>query len=277
MILNSKHPFVRLSMELMELCKPLELFKIHHFTYFKHFDDGSRISLSNKPKWIEDYYNLSLFDSSLFEDKPSIYQPGFNIWLGDYDLDVYRHGRLYYNTAHSITITEPQPDGCEFFLFATSPEHYQEINYIANNINILYRFILYLKARGEHIFKKAEKSKFNVIKQSGIPPVTKTFLTDENKLKQMQTAKNQFLKLTPIYKYPLKKDATSKQKLSQREIGCIIYLLKNKSNPEIGQLMNISLRTVETYIDNIKAKLNCSNRFELIDKLRMDKYIVSLL
>lgn len=277
MILNSQHPFIRLSLELAELCKPLELFKIHHFTYFKHFSDGARISLSNKPKWIEDYYNLTLFDSSLFEDKPSLYQPGFNIWLGDYDLDVYRHGKLYYNTSHSITITELQPDGCEFFLFAAAAERYQEINYLANNINILYRFILYLKDKGKHIIKKAEKFKIKHPKQPGSFALFHDLITDEAKFQQMQEAKESFLALTPIHKYSVTNAASGKLKLSRREIECIINLLNNKTNPEISRLMNISLRTVETYMDNIKLKLNCSSRQELIDKLRADKYIAALL
>ena len=94
MILKFNHPFILISKELVELCKPLELFHIHHFTYLKKFNNGTSIALSNHPQWLYDYFNLGLYQSSLFEKKPSDYESDFKVWFGDYDLKVYQHGRL---------------------------------------------------------------------------------------------------------------------------------------------------------------------------------------
>ena len=112
---------------------------------------GSKISLSNKPKWIEDYYNFNLHESSLFEKNPEEYQASFNVFFGDYDLEVHRHGKLYYNTMHSISIIEPHSDSCEFYLFATTPDNEEAIHYLNNHREILYHFILLFK-RSRHFF-----------------------------------------------------------------------------------------------------------------------------
>lgn len=272
MILVANHPLLLLSQELAALCKPLESLHIHHFTYTKRYYDGSRISLSNKPQWIADYYNMGLFDSSLFEAQPTIFQAGFNVWIGDYDLDVYRHGKQYYNTSHSITIIEPQKDGCEFYFFATAPEHYRAIDYIANNIDILHRFILFLKDSGALILQKASQQRITLTNNNAADGNQIILPRDKNYDRQMADKHKDFLKKTPIRKYIWGDDI----KLSRREIDCVKYLLQGKTAPEIAQIINISVRTAESYIDNIKIKLNCRTKQELVDRLKKNKFLLAL-
>lgn len=55
--------------------------------------------------------------------------------------------------------------------------------------------------------------------------------------------------------------------LSKRQIDCARLLLSGKTSKEIALSLNISYRTVESYINTIKIKLNCRNKTELILKL----------
>lgn len=55
--------------------------------------------------------------------------------------------------------------------------------------------------------------------------------------------------------------------LSKRQIDCAKQLLQGKKIKEIGTNLNLSPRTVENYLDNIKDKLKCQNRTDLIIKL----------
>lgn len=271
MILTPDHPLLLLSKDFADLCRPLELFQINHFTYQKQFDDGSRISLSNKPQWIADYYNLALYQTSLFEKKPSEYKSGFNIWIGDYDLEVYRHGRQNYNTAHSITITEPQHDSNENYLFSTPNDKQQAIHFLANNMDILYHFILFLKDRGRHIFKAAEKNKLNLYQSFQFDTQKSKYIDDKNFYQEMMALKKLFYTNTPVQRYVFEKGEHKGVKLSHRELNCLIYLLQNKTAKETAQLMNLSCRTVESYFNNIKNKLNCENKIELVQKFKYDK------
>ncbi len=269
-MLKPNHPFLSLSLDLAELCKPLELFGIHHFTYLKQYSNGNKISLSNKPKWIEDYYHLNLYQSSLFEN-PEGYQSGFNVWFGDYDLEIYKHGKLYFNTMHSISISEPQADSCEFYLFATSPDNEKAIHFLNNNRDILYHFILYLKDRGLTLFRAAEKNKI-VLRNKQIV-TAEIFKTNHQKLEEH---KKLFFKKTPIRHFILEQEEYRGTKLSQREVDCIYHLLHKKTALETGELMNISRRTVESYIENIKIKLNCKDKAEIIKKLKNNKYLFAV-
>lgn len=54
--------------------------------------------------------------------------------------------------------------------------------------------------------------------------------------------------------------------LSQRELECLFFLIRGYSAKAIGQVLNISPRTVERHIDNMKMKLACNNKAQLIEK-----------
>lgn len=63
-----------------------------------------------------------------------------------------------------------------------------------------------------------------------------------------------------ILEYPQALQFTS------RESECLFLLLHGKTAKEIGVFLNISSRTVETYIEHIKIKLNVSKRSEIVAK-----------
>lgn len=54
--------------------------------------------------------------------------------------------------------------------------------------------------------------------------------------------------------------------LTKKQENCLFYLIRGKSIKEIGKILNISSRTVESHLDAIKLKLNCFNKAEIIEK-----------
>lgn len=57
-------------------------------------------------------------------------------------------------------------------------------------------------------------------------------------------------------------------KLSKREEDCLYYLLQGKTAKETARFLNLSHRTVEAYIDNIRKKTFTRNKVELVSKLQ---------
>ncbi len=55
--------------------------------------------------------------------------------------------------------------------------------------------------------------------------------------------------------------------LSLRERECVELILLGRSSKYIGKLLNLSHRTVDNYISNIKSKFNVSTRQQLIDMI----------
>lgn len=61
--------------------------------------------------------------------------------------------------------------------------------------------------------------------------------------------------------------ANSDIDLTQREQQCLLHALKGLTAKRIAKLINISHRTVETHLENIRRKYGCSNKLELLAKI----------
>lgn len=55
--------------------------------------------------------------------------------------------------------------------------------------------------------------------------------------------------------------------LTPREEECAIYLMQGSTLKEIAKALELSPRTVEFYLKNIKNKLNCRTKFQMMRAL----------
>ena len=62
-------------------------------------------------------------------------------------------------------------------------------------------------------------------------------------------------------------------KLSKRQLECWFYLLRGKTAKEIGKILNVSFRTIEAHIEQLKFKFDCSARSMLIEKAIIAGYM----
>lgn len=53
--------------------------------------------------------------------------------------------------------------------------------------------------------------------------------------------------------------------LTARQAECMYFLIRGKSAKEIGRILTLSSRTIETYLENLKDKLKCQGTAELIE------------
>ena len=58
-------------------------------------------------------------------------------------------------------------------------------------------------------------------------------------------------------------DENAFRDLSGREMDVLVELARGKTNAEIGKVLNLSEKTVRSYVSNMLDKLNLSNRIEL--------------
>lgn len=62
-------------------------------------------------------------------------------------------------------------------------------------------------------------------------------------------------------------------KLSKRESECLFYLLRGSTAKETAKILEISSKTVEYYIENLKNKFTACTRAELISKAIEEGYL----
>lgn len=66
--------------------------------------------------------------------------------------------------------------------------------------------------------------------------------------------------------------ATATYKLSPREVDVLYWTAEGKSAWEIGQILTLSERTIEQYLNSAKQKLGASNKFEAIARVMTIRY-----
>ena len=58
---------------------------------------------------------------------------------------------------------------------------------------------------------------------------------------------------------------------TKRETETLSYLLQGKTIPETGKMLNLSARTIEFYVKNMKLKTGAKSKVELLEKVRTTK------
>ena len=259
--LRKNHKFLSSSGYIKQICQPLEFFNIHLFTYLKKFHDGGQINLSSDPRWICDYYNLSLFQTSEYETLSPVHDIGLQLWPTDSDLLVFQHGREYYKSSHGFTICHHQPDGYEFYFFSFSPENYSMLNVCLSNLDLIEQFILYFKEKASSIINTCNSHKIFTTKNSFFPGVVvNNHLSCDSK-----SIRAKFIRA--INGNPLAKWLNHFEPLSKREHECLNLLLTTSTVNEVANVMQISKRTAETHVERIKSKLQCKSKQELLIQL----------
>jgi DNA-binding CsgD family transcriptional regulator len=68
------------------------------------------------------------------------------------------------------------------------------------------------------------------------------------------------------FSYIIDDGSINTYKLSKRQIGCLFFLLRGRTNKEISNILGLSSRTVESYINEIKLKMKCLTKGHIVAK-----------
>ena len=60
---------------------------------------------------------------------------------------------------------------------------------------------------------------------------------------------------------------------TKREAECMLLLLRGKTILAVAESLHLSPRTVEYYVKNMKSKLGCRTKFELVDTVHASEFI----
>ncbi len=257
-----------------------QLFKIHTFGYRKFFPDGSSFNTSSNFEWTK--FSQEKFDNSIiptYEDEVCsilrkekshflrIGEPDRqNVFLSSlYDLDIWNTLSLYQKTGSCV----------EAFYFTSTRDNRGIIQEYTNNMILFERFSLYFKGKFSDIISEEE------LKRASSTTVSSEIFEKNAhvSLQEEQEIKN-FISDTPIPKFFLNIDGKDIV-LSAQEFKCLALLSRGKTAKEIGLILHLSSRTVESYIENVKHKVNVNSRSQLINLFMLnfndDKYLLKCL
>lgn len=227
------------------ICEPLKLLHIDYFLYVKRFKDGSSIYLTNKPDWQLTYFEQYYYLISDFDDPDKHYANGMFLWSSLKEQEIYQALRNQFGIDHGITISKVYEDCTEFFHFGAN-QNYNIINFYLNQFDALKRFMSYFKDKAWELIETISASRIILPKRQS---------TSFSALELMQSSLNLFQELTACDRYYVS-NTRSDIYLTKREMECLHWYSRGKSADEIGTILSLSKRTVESHLLNSKNKIN---------------------
>ena len=251
--LSDNHPFLEAGNDVANLLTPLSMrYGVSQFTYGKFYENGKCILLSNYTRWVKHHLDhgytapapipLSLLD------KPE----SFNLIPYDGPFHQARHDLVnIFNTGDGIDFIYKNDDNYEVICYAFPVDNHDGVNQILNNIDTFKHFSRYFMQEANTIIENADKHKIDM-------PLNMRGINFKNNIETINKA-------TPTLPWENRNEISIK--LSNRERQCAYLLMKGMTAKEIAIYLQLSSRTIEIYLHNLKSRLHCKNKTELIIKL----------
>jgi DNA-binding CsgD family transcriptional regulator len=259
---KSLHPALALQDDIKELCKLLECLNINYFAHVNVDEHGRFSGLNNNPEFLECYIRNKYYnaDIHLAQDKNI---GKYILWdalddLGgqtnSLDEDAAGHG-----VEHVFTIVEKGQDEKNFYHFGSNMVGKSINHEYLRNLDLLKKFIMYFheQINASNQLLNVYNKKYTIDQSEAKFEVSSELVNfdKKNKLAMLKAMGEQMLLPLDI-----------RQRLSVREIECLKLYIAGKSAKEISNLLSLSARTVENYINNIKSKLKIFSKSELINR-----------
>lgn len=234
--------------KIKKICAPLSSLGISYLWYYFIEADGKFGGLSNDIEYANYYFNSKLHLNVPYYIHPSNFKSGYAFLPGAFadNYQIIVQGK--FNVDHLFLILKAQENRVDGFAFYNRNLSLKSLPNYLENIELLERFIRYFKRETASYIREQSHSAFNIQKERG----QEFFSLDPSLALVKHSAKDRIF-LKEIYG------------LSPQEERCLELLKQGYTAQATGSILNISPRTVETYINNIKIKLKCNSKLELIN------------
>lgn len=202
------------------------------FNFNRQYADGSFIRLSSDAVWNEHYFAKGYVSKRKKVPDSYLTNPiNYFLWLIKDWPEMLTDAAVNFDTSNGISIAEKCDGYMDFYCFGAKTNNTSIANFYLNNLDLLQAYGRDFKDRAANLLAAYEKDRL-------IIPDTEVISA-------------------PLPKFDL----------SARQLQCAHLLLQGKSGKEMAASLNLSVRTVETYLENMKIKLGCRNKADLIIKL----------
>lgn len=133
-------------------------------------------------------------------------------------------------------------------------------NLILSELSLVRKFVEYFRQETSDIFKKMNQVPLNIAEKLG-----KKFY-EKPKLPPSQLTPSQKLRIFRGFDFIDEEEANIA--FTPRELDCIRLRLDHQTAPEIADQLDLSVRTVEHYLDNVRTKLYCDRKTNYVAKLK---------
>lgn len=249
---------VKYSNKIQATTRPLkECFGINYFTYHRIDKQGRYTVLLNRPDFSEYYVSEKLFLLDPYLRHPDQYQSG-SCFLESYGSEDYHQvidkAVRHFQMDLTYMQIKKQEDAVEFFGYSANRKSSSLENIYLNYPSLLTSFSTYFKKTMNSILRTMEEHAGSLVDLKG-----QDFFHKEKISPSIATETY----LSYLNTIGLDRDVRLAASLSKREKECLHALALSRTAKDTAMQLNLSHRTIQFYLENIKNKLNCNSKQEL--------------
>ncbi len=234
-----------------QICQPLfDATSIKNFSSARLYIDTGMIHLATESDWLEFYFLNSAHLCDTLLELPELIHNDVILWNTIDHHEIVRNAKQHFDIDNGITLIDRKPDYFEIFNFGANPDDTHNINWYINNLDVLKNFILCYQEQSDKIIGTIAPSKYEKI-------------NNNFDLKQL-IERDQKNKIVFEPDHIVVNHRNSEVILNRREYQCVALLLEGMTAKCIGLKLDISSRTVESYLNNVKKKFDIHYKNELI-------------
>lgn len=226
-------PYFCYNSQIDQLMSPIQsIIDIKLDCVIRKFVNDERFIISTNKEESISFISEKLYRYGIFEKKHKIVSSTFQMWdaLINPPPQIYQRKSIKYNMAHGVTIVRQHGRFCDFFNFSTHRGNIEANNFYLNDKELFLDFI-------DNFYQQMEESLDHLEAHTFTLPIGTTF--------------EDYVITT----------------LTTRQQDCAELLCQGLSAKEIGRILRVSPRTVESHINHMIEKFQVKNRIHLVTKL----------
>lgn len=238
--------------------RPLrEHFGVGYFTYHRIDETGKYTVLVDRPDWAEHYVGEKIYLNDPYLRHPKVYESGVCLVQShgseEYRERVMKAGKEVLDMDTAVILIHKRDQVVEFFGFAGS-QHTSCLERLhLNHAPLLKSFAAHFKKEMGRVLTQMEEEADSLLHLKG-----DDFLCEEP-ICPVIDSQSRLSYLTDLGLI-----RGGEVRLSRREKECLQCLLEGITAKETAAKMGLKPRTVESYFENMKNKLGCWNRGDLL-------------
>lgn len=244
------------------LLTPLNFLNIKYFGYRKFLlNSKTSFGFCTASQWLRVIDKISrgcIFSPYNYELKKVLDSEDQYFWrIGTPEKRKYYEILYEEDLWNTFVLYQKQKDFIEGFYFIL-PELNEKMDFLLKNFGAFQRFVYYFQNKTNHL--KDYDNYSDLIR----------FNVGEPGLSPKKNIMSNFLDNTPINNISIEIQ-NQVIAITRREAECLDLFSKGKTSKEIARSLNISPRTVEQYVTNLKNKSGINSKSNLIDIFRKVK------
>jgi len=244
--ISNNHPILALTPHVEAYSR--DFLKFHGFNYFQYgrcYPDGSIICFHNTNDLLKVGLEHGFGTQSSFKEEHQKLPSYIFFWDEELPETPVSLVREKANMHHGMTIVKRHKDFYDMVAFAMPKPRTNALSYFANHIKGLEAFAkTFIQSRTD-LISLHEKEKLTSPVEYQDSNRSKICLPDRRIRFDIRGTKGRTY-------------------VTAQELFCLQYLAQNRSYKEISQNLSISTRTIETYLERVKARTGYSTKEQLL-------------